>query len=695
MQLGTRLSIASIRNGLCAAWIVGGLAVEASAQEASVSMAASASAEAAPAAGPTDGASGAGRTREPRAWALLHRAYNTWDGGTGGLHLEDPGMGMPGAVRLQLGLSIFSGEDFFYDGDEVEQSAQSLTLSVTALEYLELFASLHNRGTTTTLPTTPPRTSALHAFADASFGVKLGAAVGDVVRLGGSVRLLLRSDIGPEAAMLDSTSIGLRADAAFDLQRMDTPWPLIIRLNLDYLFDNGASVIEDIEDRRYDSLPSPMSRANEVAHLVSRVERYGLDVNRVDLLTPAIGVELPLELTDDFSLHPLLEYRLGIPINRRGYDCPYFTGEADRGTNARGADDTCLDDAGVDAWPMTLAAGARLVPPIRGVSFLLGVDIGLTGTSTFVRELAPTSPFRALLAFSYDYDARPVEPVVVPAPPAPAPEPEPQPIVGRVHGTVVDAQTSAAIQGVVIAIARTEHTPLATDVAGRFTTYELPPGEVVLELTHPDYHPGTCTMAIPEPGGEINAACTMSELPAAGSLIARVTDAFGGPIAGVRVVVTGGSTASATTDADGEARIADLPPGAYQARFESEAHLVRGASFTVEKRKAAALGAALVERPAKPSFTVSGAVVRARSLRFGPGTTALAAGGSLVLAELADYLLRNPVAGRLRVQCDGDEGLALSRALVIKQGLTDLGVPEARVDAEAEPAKAVTLTLAP
>jgi outer membrane protein OmpA-like peptidoglycan-associated protein len=678
MQLGTRLSIASIRILFCAAVIAGALGGRVSAQDAAP----------APVAVQADAPEGNGLP-----WVLQHRAYNTWDGGTGGLYIEDPGIGQPGAVRLQLGLSTYSGGDFFYDGDDVEQNAQSFTLSVTALKVLEFYAGLVNRGTTTTIPTDPPRTSALHAFADLELGAKLGFRVGPVVRLGGGLRVLTRSDIGPEEAMLDSTSVGLRADAAFDLQGMKSPAPLIMRLNLDYLFDNSASAVEDIEDQRYESLPSPMQKSDEVAHLVSRVERYGLGINRVDLLTPAFGVEIPLELTDDFYFHPLLEYRISFPINRAGYDCPFFSGEDDRGTNDRGADDTCLDDVGVDAWPMTLALGARIVPPIRGVSFLLGFDIGLTGTSTFVRELAPTSPFKAMFAFGYDYDARP-------APPPPAPvvitaPVEPEPVVGRVNGTIVDAATSAPIPGVVVALTGTDHTPLATNIAGRFTTYELQPGPVQLDLTHPDYQPGTCAGAIPEAGGDMQVPCTLTALPTTGSLTASVRDGFGGPLAGVRVVLVGPSTLSSATDADGEARFADVQPGEYQVRFESDAYLMRVTRVAVAKRQAAAFEAALVAKPAKASVTVKVPAVTARTLKFETGSTALAAGGSLALAELADYLLRNPAAGRLRIQSDGDGGLALSRALVIKQGLLDLGVTEAQLDAVGEPAPRVTLTLVP
>jgi outer membrane protein OmpA-like peptidoglycan-associated protein len=193
----------------------------------------------------------------------------------------------------------------------------------------------------------------------------------------------------------------------------------------------------------------------------------------------------------------------------------------------------------------------------------------------------------------------------------------------------------------------------------------------------------------------VQVPCTLTALPTMGSLVASVRDGFGGPLAGVRVVLVGPSTLSGATDADGEARFADLQPGEYQVRFESDAYLMRVTRVTVAKRQAAAFEAALVAKPAKPSVTVKIPAVTARTLKFETGSTALAAGGSLALAELADYLLRNPAAGRLRIQSDGDGGLALSRALVIKQGLLDLGVTEAQLDAVGEPAPRVTLTLVP
>jgi outer membrane protein OmpA-like peptidoglycan-associated protein len=309
-----------------------------------------------------------------------------------------------------------------------------------------------------------------------------------------------------------------------------------------------------------------------------------------------------------------------------------------------------------------------------------------------VRELSPTAPFALMLAFGYDYDAKPV----VPPPPPPAPEPPPPPPpVGRVRGTVIDASTNAPIGDVIVAMAAVEHTPLATNVAGRFTTYELLPSDVQLSLTHPDYNAGSCMGTIPPDGGDVDVQCTLVPLPKTGTLISTARDVYGSPLSGVRVALSGATAASSYTDADGEARIADLAPGIYQVRFESDGHLLRVSSANIQTPQEAALELTLVSKPAAPSVRVQGTDVKAAKLKFEKGSTALAPGAPIVLAELADLLLRSPAAGRLKVQADGEEGLALSRALVIKQGLQDLGVPDAQVEAVGEPAKRVTLTLQP
>src|SRR5262249_47776737 len=152
-------------------------------------------------------------------------------------------------------------------------------------------------------------------------------------------------------------------------------------------------------------------------------------------------------------------------------------------------------------------------------SAMLAAQFSLTGSNNFVRELAPVSPLRLILAVGYDYDARPVAPPPAPPPVAVAP---PAPPKGRLLGQVTDQGAAQPIANVVVRIANTKLTPLATDVNGRFTSYELDPGEFELELSHPDYEARRCAGTIAATGGEATVACTLSAKPATASLYGTV-----------------------------------------------------------------------------------------------------------------------------------------------------------------------------
>ena len=338
---------------------------------------------------------------QPASWDAMHRRFSTRDGSSGGLSLADASTGEVGSLRLQLVLSSFPADDFLTSGVKVAQSEQVLSVSVTALSELEVFASLSGRGTSSQV-STPGSLQAQTA----ALGMKLAWPVVDSFHLGGELSAQFQNELGGQMPLLKATSIGLRALASFDARELPQPAPFVARFNLGYLFDNSALTIEELEDARYAALSKPRLRANEQRNLVTRYERYALGINRVDQFTLGLGVDAPIEVAERLVLSPLLEWKFGVPVNRQAYDCfvptsaPLVDGGVDGG-------DRCLGEVGASAWPMDLALGVRVVPPIRGVTMSLALDLGLTGSSAFVRELAPSSPFTLMLALGYDYDARP------------------------------------------------------------------------------------------------------------------------------------------------------------------------------------------------------------------------------------------------------------------------------------------------
>lgn len=624
--------------------------------------------------------------RDAQPWDLTHRAYNTWEGTTGGIFVEDPGMAEPGSVRIQLGLDSYAGHGFLYDGDHVEQDRQSLSVSWTALKLLEFYGSIQNRATVAD----KPRQNSLHSFGDALVGLKLVGEPGAIWRMGGGIRLLMQGDVGAKNTVLNAMSFGLRGDVALDLQGLDQPVPFITRLTIDYFFDNSHNVLDNVEDTRYASLPDPLASANETRNLISRVERFGLSVNRVDMFSLGLGFEVPLKLSDGLFLHPILDYRFGMPVNRQGYNCAFHSMDATRGTRRTGSDDTCLDDTGASAWPMTLALGARVVVPVRGLSALLAGDFGLSGTNTFVRELVPTPPFRVIVAVGYDYDARPPPPPPALPPPPPALVAPPK---GKLIGQVTDQTSGQPIGGAIVRIANSSLTPLATDETGHFTSYELDPGEYELELSHADFEPRRCASMIPPQGGEAAVLCTLSALPSTGSLKGSIRDQFGASVAGARVQIVGPTTQTAVSDAAGEFAATELVAGDYTARAESEQHLVHITRFSIERRQQSRIEIAVLSKPAKPGIQVKGKEIKAAKLKFAKDSTELSPDAAQTVAEIADYLLREPALRRVRIQGDGGDALALTRALAIKQRLIEAGVPDARLEAATEPGPRVAITI--
>jgi outer membrane protein OmpA-like peptidoglycan-associated protein len=616
------------------------------------------------------------------AWDLEHRAYNTWEGSTGGIYVVDPGMGEPGAIRMQLALDMFSGGSFLYDGDHVEQNRQFLSVSWTALRTFEVFGSLKNSATVAN----SPRQNTLHSFGDATLGIKVGGPVADLLRVGATARLVLVNSIGQENSLIDSTSVGLGVNAALDLQKLQDPLPFIGRVNVDYFFDNSGRILDRTESIRYHNLDNALDPEDETRHLVTRVERFGLGINRVDMLTLSAGLEFPIQLTERMFLHPLADFRFGIPLNRQGFDCAFRSSDDDRATTKPGSDDGCLDDGGAGAWPVTLAVGARFVPPIRGVSVFLGADIAFNGTDTFVREVAPTAPFRIMLALSYDYDARPEAAGVAMFAPATGA------LAGRLLGHVTDEATGQPLQGVVVRFVGGGHQSLTTDASGRFITEPLPPGEVALELAYSDYEPRRCVGTVPATG-DAEIACSLSQSPASGSLKLTVRDQYGVPVAGARISLAGPSVDSGATDAAGELLAIALIPGDYKVRVESDQHLVRVVRVGIGGRQQSQLEVTVLRKPLVSSVQRNGSTISTPKLRFENGSTALGPEATQSVAELADLLLRDTSIRRIRVQADGGDPLAQNRAIVIKQQLVEMGLPESRVDVVSESGSAVTITV--
>lgn len=431
------------------------------------------------------------------------QAQPTMEGPSGGVHVQSAGSGPAGSFRFQLAFMGMHTSGWLNVGDSDNLIGGTISLGITASRNFEVYGALLGSANTNSAGQPP----LLIVLGDTLLGTKFFGDLRPGLTLGGDLSLHLPTSagLGPRFSAI---GVGLRANVTADLRERERPKPLIIRAGFGYLFDGTAPLARVTERGRYDVLDGAAPRGEETRHLITPEERYGLGISRVDRFELGLGIEVPFLAREDVLVSPMIEWQWGLPVNRRGYDCPFLPG-------AEG--DSCLSHVGAKSWPMDLTLGVRVLPVVRGLSATLAMEVGLTGTKrgNAVRELPQNEPWRLWAALSWAYelpvDAPPevhererVERVEIPyeAPP-----------MGRVTGFVVEEGSLARIPDAIISLP--DHPELSALISGddgRFTTYRLPPGEVRMDLSDEEHGPAGCVATIPEEGGDVSVRC---ELPAA------------------------------------------------------------------------------------------------------------------------------------------------------------------------------------
>jgi outer membrane protein OmpA-like peptidoglycan-associated protein len=619
--------------------------------------------------------------------------HNTYDGTTGGIHVADAGSGPSQSFRVQLLTDFFFANGFLNPGDDNGRVGGALSLSYTPWDFLEIYASIQSYANSNASESPV----LFQALGDSIIGLKGYYEIAPFFVLGGDLGIHLLNTVGDIGLVGESTSLSVRLNAALDLRALEgVAFPLIARLNLQYYFDQSANLTNRVEQARYDALPTtgPDARLpyeSEDRHLLTRVERFALNINRTDSIDIALGTEWPIHVMQNFTISPILEWVVNIPVNSRGYNCLIAPGEDMPG--AVGRQDGCLANQGFASMPSTLTLGARVLPPIPGLGVTVAVDIGTSGMNTFVRELAGNAPYSILLGASYAYDTH--EPIV---------EPEirevertvevriPPPVTGFVRGTVTERGATAAVSGAVVTMTGGPEGAAAfsTDASGRFRSYDVAPGEYTFSISHPEYRSGSCAATIPEAGGEASVACELEALPRMGNVRGHVGNDSGGSVSGATVSVTGPATFSAVTDSSGTFSREGLPPGSYEARIEADGYLLSTGRFTVAARETAAPDFSVIARPARSLITVRDReIVIRRQVNFATDSAEILPDSIPLLSEIADVLLRNPGIRRIEIQGHTDNrgsrernmDLSQRRAEAVRDWLIAAGVESSRLEA--------------
>lgn len=652
--------------------------------------------------------------RENGSERWRHRRFafhNSWYGPTGGIHVVDAGSGPSQSFRVGLLTHFFEDGGFLDPGsrgcvDEDgapglgllnggcgnQQVGGVLSLSYTPWDFLEIFASIGSRANSN-----PEEIPVLfQVLGDTHVGVRGFVEIAPWFVFGGDVTVAFLNTVGDIGLVLDSTSVGIRLAASVDLRAVEgVEFPFVARLNAQYWVDNSEALIRNVETARYAALPDPMPIADENRHLLTRVERFALGINRTDFFNIGIGTEWPIEPLENFIVAPILEWSLGVPVNRNGYSCLFIPDMPGSSTPIEG-EDGCLDIQGFASFPSTLTLGLRVHPPIGGLGITLAVDIGTSGMSTFVRELAGNAPWNFLLGASYAVDTIPpyVEPEVrevertveVRIPP---------PVLGHVLGTVTENGPGTPVIGAHVSLSSgpgdlTGLSMLATNGGGEFRTYDLPPGTYGFSISHEEYHSGSCSATIPEDGGQVTVACGLDALPRLGSVAGRVVSDTGGAVAAATVTITGPAGATLSSDGSGRFSRSDLPPGDYTARVEAENFFIGTATFTVREREEARPEITVIARPARSLVTVRTREIRIRrQVNFATDSADILPDSSALLAEIADVLMRHPEIRRVEIQGHTDNrggrehnmDLSQRRAEAVRDWLIAAGVEASRLEA--------------
>lgn len=311
-----------------------------------------------------------------------------------------------------------------------------------------------------------------------------------------------------------------------------------------------------------------------------------------------------------------------------------------------------------------------------GASLLVGFEVGE------VPQAPPPAP-RPVVARTEVIERR----VEVAPPPVVAPPP---PAKGRVKGTVWNEAGQHAVAGATVKLIGMELSSLVSADDGTFTTYELDPGLVTFEITHPDYETATCAATIPQAGGDVNARCALVEKPKKGNIIGAVVGARNAPVASAHVQLIGPSTVNAVSDAAGAFQLDQVTPGTYAVRVEAEGYLVKLDQLEVVADNTARPQLVLTEKPRHSVVDLrENEIVITKQINFVTNKATIRPDAEPILVEVADVMLRNPQIQLIEIQGHTDDRgrpdrnmtLSQERAESVRQWLLGAGIAADRFEA--------------
>jgi len=330
-----------------------------------------------------------------------HILHNTLSGPVGGVHVVDAGSGADRTLRVALSFGGFATRGWLDPNQRHSNVIGGLALSWSPTKFLEIYgASSAWRNSNIKV-----EREYFQVPGDWTLGAKAFYSVLPWLTLGGdaSLRIPLNTVLGT-SQLGQSVGSALRANLTADLRELDGregDIPLIIRLNAGYRFNRSSALVAPMQQGRYEALAAdgldPRPESEEDRHLISRSERFGLQIDQFDSVPLGLGFEAPISLRNGtIIVSPIAEWLLDIPIDRGRYTC----------RPAGEAIDRCVDQLGFAAYRQSVVFGLRVMPPLRGLSLFTAVEIGVTGVNHHAQELSAQAPYRVLAGISYAWDPK-------------------------------------------------------------------------------------------------------------------------------------------------------------------------------------------------------------------------------------------------------------------------------------------------
>lgn len=613
---------------------------------------------------------------EERAATLADQA--NLNGSVGLLHTAYAGSGARGTFRVGFLADLYSGSGFLCNAgtpceptstaDDSSHVGGWFTVNATPLSFLEAYAGIRTYANSNSLGAP----SLLQVLGDTTLGVKAftPSRIGNVLTVGGDFRLLLLNGAGDVGVASGGTSAELNLLSSLDFRKLKgrgVGAPVRMHINVGYKIDNSGNIVEGVETIRAARNPSLSGGLDRIP--ISRIERFGLGINRVDFMPIRFGIDGQFRW-----IQPYAEFSLDIPVNRQGYACHTRTiSEGDVCLALTDLADPLSGAPGFAAAPSRVTLGARLNPfndAFRGLSGHVALDIGTSGTSKFIEEVAPQAPWGLYLGMGYAYDTQPkkvplplpiapVAPVAPVAAVAPIQPPEVVPPAAEyfIRGTVKEKGAVTLIAKAIVTLRDpgANEPPYATDASGRFLTRKLEPGSHAFEVSADGYNTATCvgtiTAALPaaglpaaglpatvppvlgaQPTPEVpstpkapavpvpapkqyvtgsyfsDVSCELESLPKKGGLSGAVTNAAdAAALTGATITLTdaAGVTTKTTSESSGVFKFGELTPGDRTLSAEQPGFFPHTQDVTIRAREDVKASIALTKRPAQSSVKVT------------------------------------------------------------------------------------------